>query len=310
MTFPRSILANSYLRYGVTLLLLALIVWKIQPQHLVGAASSIRPANLIFAMLLTVPFLCCKIARWYLMLRSARIEVSPTEAAVSLIGGMGVALMTPARVGEVVRVGYIRDPRKWTIGGLVMIDKGLDVLVLAVLSVPGAWLLVGPAAGISFTVLSLAGLGMVYRADALSRLLHRVSARLPGRRKLEAVWASLETLSPPATTMFLALTLVSFLIVLLQFAIILLSWRAWSLAVVLFTFPLVILTNILPITIGGLGVREGAAAILLSHYGVSRADAVLAAFLMFALNTALPGIIGAFSLPLLGRTAPRASDSP
>jgi hypothetical protein len=35
----------------------------------------------------------------------------------------------------------------------------------------------------------------------------------------------------------------------------------------------------------------------MAHYGVSAADAALAAFLMFALNTALPGLVGALLLP-------------
>jgi uncharacterized membrane protein YbhN (UPF0104 family) len=78
------------------------------------------------------------------------------------------------------------------------------------------------------------------------------------------------------------------------------SWRSWSLDIVVLTFPLVVLTNVLPITIGGLGVREAAAAALLSHYGVSPADAALAALLMFGINTALPGIVGATLLPAAG----------
>jgi uncharacterized membrane protein YbhN (UPF0104 family) len=63
----------------------------------------------------------------------------------------------------------------------------------------------------------------------------------------------------------------------------------------------------MPVTIGGLGIREGAAAWLLSRYGVPTAEAALAAFLMFSINTALPGLIGAFLLPAAIRDSrPRA----
>ena len=104
--------------------------------------------------------------------------------------------------------------------------------------------------------------------------------------------------------MYLLLTLLAFGVVLLQFGVILLSWRSWSLDVVFLTFPLVILTNILPLTIAGLGIREAAAIALLAHYGVSPGHAFLAAFLMFALNTAFPGIAGAAFLPASGTPVP------
>jgi uncharacterized membrane protein YbhN (UPF0104 family) len=129
----------------------------------------------------------------------------------------------------------------------------------------------------------------------------RLPVRIPLKSRIERVAISLESLSPASTTTFLALTLLSFLVVLVQFGIILLSWRSWSLDIVFLTFPLVVLTNVLPITIGGLGVREAAAAVLLGHYGVSQSHAVLAALLMFALNTALPGIVGALVLPFVSR---------
>jgi uncharacterized membrane protein YbhN (UPF0104 family) len=84
------------------------------------------------------------------------------------------------------------------------------------------------------------------------------------------------------------------------------SWRSPSFDIVFLTFPLVILTNVLPLTVGGLGIREGAAAALLSHYGVPTAEAALAAFLMFAINTALPGLVGALLLPALPGRSPTA----
>jgi uncharacterized membrane protein YbhN (UPF0104 family) len=216
---------------------------------------------------------------------------------------MGLALVTPARLGELVRVAYLRDPQKWKIGGLVMIDKAFDVLVLAGLSVAGAWALLGPIAGGALALGTASALALVYNPRPVSLLLHAFSRSMPFRAKLENAWSSLESLSPRSTTVFLFLTLLAFAVVLLQFGVILLSWRAWSPDIVFLTFPLVVLTNVLPITIGGLGVREGVAALLLAHYGVSAADAALAAFLMFAINTALPGIAGALLFPAARRSS-------
>lgn len=293
----RALYGNRWVRYTLTVLLLVAVAYKVHPAQLAQAAESVRPGNLVLALFLTVPFLGLKAWRWYLMLRAAGIQAGFGDALVSLVGGMGLALVTPARLGELVRVAYLRDQRKWKIGGLVMIDKGFDVLVLCGLSIAGAWALLGVWAGLLFMAVTAIGLSMVLRPEALASVLFRVSAKMPLRSKLERVWESLDALTPRSTSIFLAITLLAFAVVLLQFAIILSSWHTASVAIVGLTFPLVILTNILPVTIGGLGVREAAAAVLLAHYGVPTADAALAAFLMFAINTALPGVVGVFLLP-------------
>jgi hypothetical protein len=203
-------------------------------------------------------------------------------------------------------MAFLRDSQKIKIGGLVMIDKGFDVLVLTGLSVAGAGKFLGFWAAIAFASATLAGLLIVYCPKWLSVGLHALSRRTPGRARLDKAWSSLGSLSPRSTTIYLGLTLLAFLIVLLQFGLILSSWRHWSGEIIFLTFPLVVLTNVLPLTVGGLGVREGAAAVLLGRYGVPPADAALAAFLMFVINTALPGIFGSLILP----SASFRSDAP
>lgn len=287
------------MRYALTALLLGLVVWKVNVARVAAALTSVHLTYLLVALALTIPFLYFKALRWYVLLRSANIDTSFGEASISLVGGMGLALLTPARLGELVRAAYLRDPRKLRIGGLVLIDKGFDVLVLAGLSIAGGWILLGWWAGALLALITFAGLIAVYRPASTLTGLGALSTHLPLRSRLEQVWGSIEALSAPATTLYLALTLAAFAIVLVQFGIVLLNWHSWSPEIVLLTFPLVILTNVLPITIGGLGVREGAAALLLPHYGVSPAHAALAAFLMFFINTALPGLIGAVLLPAM-----------
>lgn len=292
--------ANRWIRYVMTLFLVALVAWRVHPERLSGAVASARPGFLLPALALTIPFLYLKSLRWYVMLREAGVRAGFGEAAMSLVGGMGLALLTPARLGELVRAAYLRDGQKLKIGGLVMIDKAFDVLVLAGLSIAGAWVLIGIWAGLALAGATVIGLLAAYHPRPVMRALERVGASLPLQSKTEQIWSSMEALSPWNTTTYVVLTALSFAVVLVQFGLVLLSWRGWSLDIVFLTFPLVVLTNVLPITIGGLGVREGAAAVLLAHYGVSPAHAVLAAFLMFFMNTALPGLLGAVILPVSG----------
>jgi rSAM/selenodomain-associated transferase 2 len=60
------------------------------------------------------------------------------------------------------------------------------------------------------------------------------------------------------------------------------------------TFPVICILSALPITIGGLGIREGAALALLTMYGVPKADAVAASLLTLATGmvwTAIGGVL-------------------
>ena len=292
------IFSNQWVRMGLTVLLLGLVIAKIQPVRLLHALGGADSRYAALAFLLTIPFLYLRALRWHLMLRAASIETVFWESGLSLIGGMGLALITPARLGELVRAAYLRDPQKLRIGGLVMIDKAFDVIVLAALSGAGAWHLLGPLPGAALLAVAVAGLAAIYAPEQVSRSLHFVAGRTRFERNLRDIIGAAESLSFRATTIFLALTVASFAVVMLQFAVILLSWRSWSLDIILLTFPLVILTNILPITIGGLGVREGAAAVLLAHYGVPSADAALTALISSGFNTYLPGVVGALLFPI------------
>jgi uncharacterized protein (TIRG00374 family) len=111
---------SPWLRYGLTAILLALILWKADPRQFWHTGGALAPANLALALLLTVPFLFLKALRWHLLLRAARCQATFGEAFVSLVGGMGVALLTPARLGEVTRAAYLSEPRKLRVGALVM----------------------------------------------------------------------------------------------------------------------------------------------------------------------------------------------
>jgi len=60
----------------------------------------------------------------------------------------------------------------------------------------------------------------------------------------------------------------------------------------LWTFPVISMLSSLPVTFAGLGVREGAAIVLLGFYGVPESEAVAAALLSFAVNLAWGGVGG------------------
>lgn len=290
---------SAWLRYSLTLLLIAIILWKVvKPDQLWGTVQRVSVAHLAAAMALTVPFLLLKSMRWYALLRAGRCRATFGEAFVSLIGGMGVALITPARLGEVTRAAYLSEPRKLRVGALVMVDKIYDVIVLALLSVAGAALLVGPLLALALGAFGAAGVYLALRPRDLRTFYATIGRRLPLYRKIDTVLAGFAEFRGAVGALCLLYTLGSFLIVLLQYWIILEAWGKGGWDVVAFCFPMVVLTNAVPLTVAGLGTREGAAILLLRHYHIAASIAGTSAFLMSFMNTVLPGLIGATVAPI------------
>lgn len=294
------ILGSQTFRVAATLMLLGVIAWRVNPQHLISATGRLEPPRLLAAALLTVPFLYLKVLRWLFMLRFAGSAATFTDAALSLIGGMGVALLTPGRLGEVARVAYLPDSRKLRLSALVLLDKFFDVLVLVLLASVGAWTILGWEVGVVLLILGVAGLIVTLSPRLFVRPVGFLTSKAPLGGRTREVFSALESLSPKATALYLLLTTGAFLLVIGQFGIILGGNADVSPRVAFLTFPLVILTNVVPLTVAGLGLREGAAVLLLGHYHVPPALAAVSAFAMFFLNTALPGVAGAF-VPMFHR---------
>ena len=298
----RRLLGNWLFRLVATAVLLAVIVWRSEPQRIASSFGKLGLGEVLVALVLTIPFLFLKVLRWQLILRNAGSEVDFSTAAVSLVAGMGLALITPARLGEIARIAYLPDPRKLRLSALVLLDEFFDVLVLLLMAVAGAWKLLGPVPGGLFAVVSIAGLIFTYRPDLFNRPLKMVERRFPLGGRTAEVISSLESLGPAATSTYILITGAAFVIVILQFGIILHGPEPHlGLDAAALTFPIVILTNVVPITIAGLGIREGTSVLLLSYYHVPAAVAGVAAFMMFFVNTAVPGFVGAL-IPLVRRT--------
>jgi uncharacterized membrane protein YbhN (UPF0104 family) len=293
---------SPLLRYGLTICLLGLIFWKVvNPTQLWSTVQRLSVAHLLLAMALTVPFLLLKALRWHLLLRSGRCRATFTESFVSLIGGMGIALLTPARLGEVTRAAYLSEPRKVRVGALVMVDKIYDVIILSLLSVAGAMVLVSPIFALALAGVGGTGVYLALRPRDLRTLYKRVGARLPFYAKVDRVLAGFAEFRGTVGLQCLLYTLAAFIIVLLQYLIILNAWNKGSLQIVVYCFPMVVLTNAVPLTVAGLGTREGAAILLLKHYHVAASIASTSAFLMSFMNTVLPGLIGAVITPFFRR---------
>jgi uncharacterized membrane protein YbhN (UPF0104 family) len=77
-----------------------------------------------------------------------------------------------------------------------------------------------------------------------------------------------------------------------SFFLLLRAFTLTGFATAVATYPYIVLAGDLPLSFGGVGVREGVSALLLSSYAVPAGAAVGAALLWFVLGIFLPAVLG------------------
>ena len=267
-------------------LLVAIIAWKVGPAALVAALRRLDPGVLALALVLTVGFVLGRAAKWLLLARTAVPSLSYRDSVLSLLGGMGLGMITPGRAGEFTRVAFMPEGDRLTLVGLFAVDRVMDLQTIVLFGTVALPLL---GCLLSFACL--------YAARPAKRVLTSIASRLPLQRYTLRMLAALDGLGPGRLTATLLASLGATLVGYAQFYVLLRPYAQLPVAAVVLTFSIMILSNLLPITIGGLGVREALSVLILRRYGVSDAVAVNAAFLSYLTNTVLPGVVGSFLIP-------------
>lgn len=292
-----------FVKLLVSIALLILVVDKTGSANIADSLRTIT-YDLGLALLYGQLFTYLKVLKWHrLVLAAAGKGSSLGDAAKSYFVGMAGGLLTPGRVGEVARTMFLEKYGKSLVAYLVVVDRIFEVAAVLFLALPGIYYFLNPffaAMGILLLALLLAAL---YCPEYPLRWLRRVlehSGKLAGaRQQLSLMDARIAAIPPRAKLWQLALSLLCYGIVFVQFYHLLNNYHHGRLPAVLLTQPLIMLTNVLPFTVGGLGIREGTAMVLLSRFDIPQAAAISSAFMLFLLNTALPAVIGAvlFSWP-------------
>jgi uncharacterized membrane protein YbhN (UPF0104 family) len=178
-------------------------------------------------------------------------------------------------------------------GVALLIDRIVATISLCVVGI-AFWLLERPSGTLAIFLV------MVGCTVAMVLLCAAITARLPLPRplarwgdKLHLAMRKWRTMSPAAHMHVMILGVASHVIGIVVFVCL-----AWSLQLHVAFISLgwirsaVILATMIPISIAGLGLREGAMLATLAAYSISDADALAMSLLVFGVVMLLPGMIG------------------
>lgn len=284
----------------LTVLLVYLVIDKIGFGDLRNSIAIIRYSFAI-ALFYALVFTFIKVLKWhYLVSQTSEKGSSPGDAAKSYLVGMVGGLLTPGRVGEIARTVFLEKHKKSLIVYLVAVDKVFDITVVVLLALPGLYYytnwLVAAGAGVILAWLLTGVFFPHYPLRWLNRLLERTGKWAGVRERLALIEEEMKSMTMKFKLRFLGLTLLGYGMVIVEFFWLVDNYHPCRLALIFLAQPLIMLVNIVPITIAGLGIREGTAAVLLSPFGVPHSAALSSAFMLFLLNTALPALAGALLL--------------
>jgi len=310
------------LRWAAALLVLGVLLHFLELAPLREAIARI-PVSSFFAVLLG--YLLAHgvgVAKWRMVVNAAGAELDFATSAQCYFGGLFGTLFLPSIVGgDVVRlaVGLQRSPRPAAVLTGNVVDRFLDVMAQAGLVLLGLLLIPeldlvpddvehrmrGALPGVACGLILLLGLLWLLR----KRILSGRSVRF--RRRLARLRHALRSVSKRPRVLalgWLAGTCVqlAFLMLTAHLAVkcgLTLPLRAW-----LFAWPLAKVAAVLPLTQGGIGVREAALVALLSPFGAP-GHLVLAAGLVWEGVVIVGGVIAGAATLVLRKRSERSISS-
>jgi uncharacterized protein (TIRG00374 family) len=295
--------------------LLVYLAYSIDLSTVINTFASAHTPSVSLALLLLLPNLSFQYLKWRVIVRRHDPSVQARDVLCSLFVGFSLGIVTPARIGEYGgRALSIKGPRASVLVGLTALDKYFSMVVTLLFGAAGLALFLqrtntsGSGLLIAALVSAALILGITWLALLKPGLILRMMDKHKTRWKtVEHMHAMLEAISLFKRRDFALLFLLSVLFwitITAQFCALLAAFGTMDIftAAVGTASVMVTKTIIPPVTLGELGIREGAAVFFLTRLGYAGAAAFNASLLLFAINLLIPGIIG---LVFMGRLFPK-----
>jgi glycosyltransferase 2 family protein len=308
----------TLLRWIFAIAVLAALIHFFPLATLRSAIVKIPPARFLIVLFLYLCAHAIGVLKWRMVVNAAGAALDLPTSAQCYFGGLFGTLFLPSIVGgDVVRlaVGLRKSPHPAAVLTGNLADRFLDVAAQAVLVAAGILLLPesapeeleATALGVLSAAVGIAAILIVFLVVLRKKLLAGRSFRF--RRRLARVWHALRSLRGSPRVLISGwiigiLIQLTFLMLTALLAISCgLSPEIVPLRVWLFAWPLAKLAAVLPLTQGGMGVREAALVALLAPFGAPGA-LVLAAGLVWEGVVIAGGLVSGGIVLLLRNASP------
>src|SRR5229473_3474075 len=299
-------------RWAVALLILGILFFLLPVEPLQNALARVPLSRFIAVLLVYLVALTGGITKWHTVVNSAGAQLNFAASAECYTSGLFGALFLPSIIGgDVARlaVGISHSPRPAAVITGNVADRFLDVAAqltlvsLGLMLLPGSLpvALQGPAKRVLFAGVLVAAIFFGLVAALRRPLLRGRSIRI--RRRLAQLRQAIRAVSRRPWRLVLGWLLgtsVQGTYVLLTALLGITCGLDLPLRVWLFAWPLAKIAAILPITQGGIAVREAALVVLLAPFGAPAAQ-VLATGIVWEGVIITAGLLAGLTAFLLHR---------
>lgn len=296
--------AWKWIRLLIALVLLYTVIQFVSLQKLYEALQHADYRLVAVALLIMPLHLALQTYKWYYLLRTTSRDIKWRTAARSVLFGIALGIVTPGQLGEFIgRAFSISTHHRPLLTGLAIVDKIQNMVVLTIggcialpiLLLPNSMTTV--AVGI---ILAAFALLIAFRLEVISKIvLTIVPPRFHAKWLIEAC-SSADILSPRSRATTLGFSVIFYIIVFVQMQFLLSAFEPAHLLDSSLAYGATMFTKaLLPVAVGDIGVRELTALYFYSRVGISSESAVNASLLLFAINVAIPSIVGSFFIPPL-----------
>lgn len=288
----------------IGILLVVVIYQKINRQEpVLQVLSTANPIYILMAVLLLIPHFYVAFVKWRYLLRIRFNDLSNRDIFNSLLFGITLGMVTPGNLGELGRGLFFRSKSQSVVTGLTVVDKLSNMLVMATLGFISISLLVLNQFRWEqdLEVITLIGgsafLGGIWtvlmRRSWIRFLFAKAAALFPGSPNIQSFMSAFRHIKQRDVFVVLALTLSWFCIIALQYHLLILAFTGVGLGQTFQAVMAAMFTKmLLPVSFGGLGVREGVTVFYFSQFNISSAAVFSASLIIFFINFLFPALIG------------------
>lgn len=254
-----------------------------------AAFSNLDVRSLYMAAFCVLALMVLRAHKWHCLMATVG-NFRLRQSLRTLLGGCALGLITPGRVGELGRCIFVRKHQRTQVALLTLFDRTLDLWALLTLVGTSLFLLVSPPAAIFGVAIWLALLPVLL---GLPGLLAHLSQGVKRLSHFHGHFAEIAVGLPPAQMpRYAIMALEAMGLELSAFFFLLRAFHPAGFATAVATYPYIAVAGDMPLSFGGVGIREGVAAFLLSPYAVPPGAAVDAALLWFVFGILFPAVLG------------------
>jgi uncharacterized protein (TIRG00374 family) len=307
MTFKLTLKQLSKFIPLVGIILLIYIIYNIGIEDIIHSFGLISPLFFIFAAIVTIPRLFIASYKWKYILKKQKIEISIFNVAKLFLIGIFFGSLTPGGLGFHIRIYYLKKLIKTSfekciassfIDGTIRILSGLFLSIFGSLLVISTYPEIFPVV-LVFLIFYLTAFIFFMEKKRGGKLLNLIIKPLLPKKYKVNMSDSIDLLYEDLPR--LRDTIIPFLLDIIIFFTA--ATQTYIIAIglnidipiiefLIISITSVVISSVIPITIGGLGVREGVFVLMISVYGISSDIAIVLSLAGFLVKIVIPGIIG------------------